>query len=293
MTEQFLQFPIIDPIIFSIGPIALRWYGFMYLIGFVAAMFIANKAADKSEGLWTRDQVSDLLFYGFLGVILGGRVGYVLFYQFDYFLADPLYLFQIWQGGMSFHGGLIGVITAIYIFARKSNKSFLSVGDFVAPLVPIGLGMGRLGNFINAELWGRQTDVSWAMVFPTDPLQLPRHPSQLYEFFLEGVVLFAILYIIVRKPRSLGLASGTFLIGYGVFRSFVEFFREPDAHLGLYFSFISKGQILSIPMILVGLLVIYLGHLSQAKMAINSNSAKENKAAARSNKNNTKARGKA
>ena len=190
---------------------------------------------------------------------------------------------------MSFHGGLIGVITAIYIFARKSNKSFLSVGDFVAPLVPIGLGMGRLGNFINAELWGRQTDVSWAMVFPTDPLQLPRHPSQLYEFFLEGVVLFAILYIIVRKPRSLGLASGTFLIGYGVFRSFVEFFREPDAHLGLYFSFISKGQILSIPMILVGLLVIYLGHLSQAKMAINSNSAKENKAAARSNKKNTKA----
>ena len=270
MTDQFLQFPVIDPIIFSIGPVALRWYGMMYLIGFVAAMFIANKAADKSQGLWTRDQVSDLLFYGFLGVILGGRMGYVLFYQFDYFLADPLYLFQIWQGGMSFHGGLIGVITAIYIFARKSNKSFLSVGDFVAPLVPIGLGMGRLGNFINAELWGRQTDVPWAMVFPTDPLQVPRHPSQLYEFFLEGVVLFAILYIIARKPRSLGLASGAFLIGYGTFRTIVEFFREPDAHLGLYFSFISKGQILSLPMILVGILVIYLGYLSQEKAAIKS-----------------------
>ena len=141
MTEQFLQFPIIDPIIFSIGPVALRWYGMMYLIGFLAAMYIANKAADNSQGVWTRDQVSDLLFYGFLGVILGGRVGYVLFYQFDYFLADPLYLFQIWQGGMSFHGGLIGVITAVYIFARKSNKPFLAVGDFVAPLVPIGLGM--------------------------------------------------------------------------------------------------------------------------------------------------------
>lgn len=268
MTEQFLQFPVIDPIIFSIGPIALRWYGMMYLIGFLVAMFLANRAADKSAGEWTRDQVSDLLFYSFLGVILGGRIGYVLFYQWEYFLADPLYLFQIWQGGMSFHGGLLGVITAVYIFARKANKSFLTVGDFVVPLVPVGLGMGRLGNFINAELWGRQTDVPWAMVFPTDSLQLPRHPSQLYEFFLEGVVLFIILYMVTRKPRSLGLASGTFLIGYGVFRSIVEFFREPDAHLGLYFSFISKGQILSVPMILLGFLIIYLGYLSQQKLAI-------------------------
>ncbi|GAA0821803.1 prolipoprotein diacylglyceryl transferase [Colwellia sp. D2M02] len=283
MTEQFLQFPVIDPIIFSIGPVALRWYGTMYLIGFIAAMFMANKAADNSKGLWTREQVGDLLFYGFLGVILGGRVGYVLFYQFDYLIADPLYLLKIWEGGMSFHGGLLGVILAIFIFAKKTNKSFLAVGDFVAPLVPIGLGMGRLGNFINAELWGRQTDVPWAMVFPTDPLGLPRHPSQLYEFFLEGVVLFIILYVISRKPRSLGLASGTFLIGYGVFRSIVEFFREPDAHLGLYFSFISKGQILSIPMILIGLFIIYYGYLSQQKSAIgnqksatNTHSVKDN-----------------
>ena len=268
MTDQFLQFPVIDPIIFSIGPVALRWYGMMYLIAFLGAMFLANKAADKSGGEWTRDQVSDLLFYGFLGVILGGRIGYVLFYQWEYFLADPLYLFQIWQGGMSFHGGLLGVILAVYIFSRQSGKSFLSVGDFVAPLVPLGLGMGRLGNFINAELWGRQTDVPWAMVFPTDALQLPRHPSQLYEFFLEGVILFIIMYIITRKPRNLGLASGSFLIGYGVFRTIVEFFREPDAHLGLYFSFISKGQILSVPMILIGMLVIYLGYLSQEKSAI-------------------------
>ncbi|MEY8213136.1 MAG: prolipoprotein diacylglyceryl transferase [Colwellia sp.] len=265
MTEQFLQFPVIDPIIFSVGPVALRWYGMMYLVGFLAAMFIANKAADKSQGVWTRDQVSDLLFYSFLGVILGGRIGYVFFYQWGYFLENPVYLFQIWQGGMSFHGGLIGVIIAIYIFAQKTHKSFLTVGDFVAPLVPIGLGMGRLGNFINAELWGRQTDVPWAIVFPTDSLQVPRHPSQLYEFFLEGVVLFGILYFITRKPRSLGLASGTFLIGYGIFRTIIEFFREPDAHLGLYFSFISKGQILSIPMILGGVLVIYLGYLSQKK----------------------------
>jgi len=276
MTDKFLQFPVIDPVIFSIGPVSLRWYGTMYLIGFLAAMFMANKAADRSNGSWTREQVSDLLFYGFLGVILGGRVGYVLFYQFDYFLSDPLYLFQIWQGGMSFHGGLLGVILAIFIFARKTQKNFLEVGDFVAPLVPIGLGMGRLGNFINAELWGRQTDVSWAMVFPTDPLQVPRHPSQLYEFALEGVVLFAILYIISRKTRSLGLASGAFLIGYGIFRSIVEFFREPDAHLGLYFSFISKGQILSIPMVLVGILIIYLGYLSQQKAAIASSEKASN-----------------
>jgi phosphatidylglycerol:prolipoprotein diacylglycerol transferase len=268
MTDKFLQFPVIDPIIFSIGPVSLRWYGTMYLIGFIAAMFLANKAADRSHGLWTREQVSDLLFYGFLGVVLGGRVGYVLFYQFDYFLSDPLYLLEIWQGGMSFHGGLLGVILAIFIFARKSQKSFLMVGDFVAPLVPIGLGMGRLGNFINAELWGRETDVAWAMVFPTDQLQLPRHPSQLYEFALEGVVLFAILYIISRKTQRLGLASGAFLIGYGVFRSIVEFYREPDAHLGLYFSFISKGQILSIPMILAGIVIIYIGYLSQQKQAI-------------------------
>lgn len=290
MTDKFLQFPVIDPIIFSIGPVSLRWYGTMYLIGFLAAMFMANKAADRSNGLWTRDQVSDLLFYGFLGVILGGRVGYVLFYQFEYFLSDPLYLFEIWQGGMSFHGGLLGVILAVFIFARKTNKSFLVVGDFVVPLVPIGLGMGRLGNFINAELWGRQTDVPWAMVFPTDPLQVPRHPSQLYEFALEGVVLFAILYIISRRTRSLGLASGVFLIGYGIFRSIIEFFREPDAHLGLYFSFISKGQILSIPMILAGLLIIYLGYLSQQKSAIaqGSSAPGDEPQAAGDKKNNKK-----
>lgn len=264
MTQQFLTFPQLDPIIFSIGPIALRWYGLMYLIGFVAALFLANRAADKSKGLWTRDQVSDLLFFAFLGVILGGRIGYVFFYQFDLFLSDPLYLVRIWEGGMSFHGGLLGVITAIFIFAHKTKKHFLAVGDFVAPLVPIGLGMGRIGNFINAELWGRQTDVSWAFVFPTDPLQLPRHPSQLYEFFLEGLVLFIILFYVTRKPRTLGLASGVFLIGYGVFRMIVEFFREPDAHLGLIFSYISMGQILSLPMVIAGFLLIFIGAKTQS-----------------------------
>lgn len=268
MTDSFIQFPQIDPVIFSIGPLAIRWYGLMYLIGFVAALYIANRAADNSKGVWTREQVSDLLFYGFLGVILGGRLGYVFFYQFDYLLADPFYLFKIWEGGMSFHGGLIGVITAIFIYARKTNKSFLSVGDFVAPLVPIGLGMGRIGNFINAELWGRQTDVPWAVVFPNDPLQLPRHPSQLYEFFLEGVVLFAILFVATRKPRTLGLASGLFLIGYGAFRTIVELFREPDAHLGFIFSNISMGQLLSLPMVIVGIIIIVWGANQQSKAQI-------------------------
>ncbi len=273
--QNFLQFPQIDPIIFSIGPIALRWYGLMYLIGFVAAMYIANKAADRSKGAWSREQVSDLLFYGFLGVILGGRIGYVLFYQFDYFLVEPLYLFKIWEGGMSFHGGLLGVITAVFIFARREKKGFLEVGDFVAPLVPIGLGMGRLGNFINAELWGRQTDVPWAMVFPTDKLQLPRHPSQLYEFFLEGVLLFILVYIASRKSKTLGIASGTFLIGYGVFRTIVEFYREPDAQLGYFLSFVSMGQILSLPMIIAGIAVIYWGYTRPTKVIVKSKNNKK------------------
>lgn len=265
MNEQFLPFPEIDPIIFSIGPLALRWYGLMYLIGFVAALFLANRAADKSNGLWTREQVSDLLFFSFLGVILGGRMGYVFFYQFDLFINSPSYLFKIWEGGMSFHGGLLGVITAIAIFAYKNGKRILEVGDFVAPLVPIGLGMGRIGNFINAELWGRQTDVPWAFVFPTDALQVPRHPSQLYEFFLEGLVLFCILYYLARKPRTLGLLSGTFLIGYGVFRMIVEVYREPDAHLGFIFSYISMGQILSLPMVIGGIVLIVIGAKTQSK----------------------------
>lgn len=258
MTPDFFVFPTIDPIIFSIGPIALRWYGLMYLIGFIAAFFLANKAADNSNGAWTREQVSDLLFYSFLGVILGGRIGYVFFYQFERFLAEPMYLIRIWEGGMSFHGGLLGVCTAILIFAIKTNKRFLSVGDFVAPLVPIGLGMGRLGNFINAELYGSETDVPWAVIFPGQ--DVARHPSQLYEFALEGVVLFCILFWLMRKPRTLGLASGTFLIGYGCFRSFVEFFRERDAHLadGVFTS-ISMGQILSIPMIIAGIIIIVVG----------------------------------
>ncbi|MFV0574327.1 MAG: prolipoprotein diacylglyceryl transferase [Vibrio sp.] len=255
MSQGYFVFPHIDPVIFSVGPLGVRWYGLMYLVGFAFALFVANKRADNSSGVWTREQVSDLLFAGFLGVILGGRIGYVLFYGFDYWMDDPLYIFKVWTGGMSFHGGLMGVITAMIWYARKNSRSFFSVADFIAPLVPFGLGAGRIGNFINGELWGRTTDVPWAMIFPTGG-PLPRHPSQLYEFFLEGVVLFCILNIFARKPRPAGAVSGLFLMGYGIFRFSVEFVREPDAQLGLFSGIISMGQILSTPMIVIGALMI-------------------------------------
>ncbi|AQP36785.1 prolipoprotein diacylglyceryl transferase [Vibrio anguillarum] len=255
MSQGFIQFPNIDPVLIAIGPISIRWYGLMYLVGFVFAMWLANRRADKPNSGWTREQVSDLLFAGFLGVVIGGRVGYVLFYNFDLFLQDPLYLFKVWTGGMSFHGGLLGVISAMFWYALKNNRTFFGVADFVAPLVPFGLGMGRLGNFMNSELWGRVTDVPWAIIFPNGG-PLPRHPSQLYEFFLEGIVLFIILNLFIRKNRPIGSVSGLFLIGYGTFRFLVEYVREPDAQLGLFAGFISMGQILSLPMIIVGALMM-------------------------------------
>ncbi len=259
-----IEFPHIDPIMLHLGTYeifghtfepALRWYGFMYLLGFIAAMVLLNRRADKSNGLWTRDQVSDLLFYCFLGVILGGRIGYVIFYQFDYFISDPMYLFRITEGGMSFHGGLIGVITGMFYIAWKQNRHFFAVGDMVAPVVPIGLGAGRIGNFINGELWGRITDVPWAMVFPGGG-PLPRHPSQLYQFALEGVALYLLLYWFSKRTKKEGAVSGMFLVGYGIFRCVVETVRQPDAQLGYYLGFITMGQILSVPMILIGLYLI-------------------------------------
>lgn len=262
MNDSYFVLPIIDPAIFTIGPISLRWYGLMYLIGFVGAFWLANKRLSRTN--WTKEQLSDMLFWGFLGVILGGRIGYVFFYQFPTFMEDPVYLFKIWTGGMSFHGGLIGVICALWIFARKTQSHFLTVGDFVAPLVPLGLGAGRIGNFINAELWGRTSDVPWAMIFHTDPQGLPRHPSQLYEFALEGIALFLILWFFSSKPRPRGAVSGLFLLGYGSFRFIIEYFREPDKHLGLYHDFISRGQILSLPMIMGGLALIIWAYQTKA-----------------------------
>ncbi|MFA1562059.1 prolipoprotein diacylglyceryl transferase [Aliivibrio fischeri] len=255
MSQGYLNFPHIDPVLIEIGPLAVRWYGLMYLFGFMFALWLANKRADKPNSGWTRDQVSDLLFAGFLGVVIGGRVGYVLFYNFGYFLDNPLYLFEVWTGGMSFHGGLLGVISAMLWYGYKNNRSFFTIADFVAPLVPFGLGAGRLGNFMNGELWGRVTDVPWAMVFPTGG-PFPRHPSQLYEFALEGVVLFLILNWFIRKPRPLGAVSGLFLFGYGSFRFLVEYVRQPDAQLGLFGDWISMGQILSLPMVIGGLLMM-------------------------------------
>lgn len=255
MSQGYLNFPQIDPILIEIGPLAVRWYGLMYLFGFMFALWLANKRADKPNSGWTRDQVSDLLFAGFLGVVIGGRVGYVLFYNFGQFLDNPLYLFEVWTGGMSFHGGLLGVITAMLWYGYKNNRSFFTIADFVAPLVPFGLGAGRLGNFMNGELWGRVTDVPWAMVFPTGG-PFPRHPSQLYEFALEGILLFLILNWFIRKPRPLGAVSGLFLFGYGTFRFLVEYVRQPDAQLGLFGDWISMGQILSLPMVIGGLLMV-------------------------------------
>lgn len=266
MSAAYITFPQIDPVIFSLGPVSLRWYGLMYLIAFGLAWFLANRAAKKPGSGWTEQQVSDLLFIGFLGVILGGRIGYVLFYQFELFLAEPLYLFKIWTGGMSFHGGLLGVLLAMAWFAKRNNKAYLVLGDFVAPLIPLGLAAGRLGNFINAELWGRPTDVPWAVLFPgAGPL--PRHPSQLYEFALEGIVLFGLIMLYRRFNPPAGSLGGLFLAGYGSARFFVEFYREPDAHLGLLSAGMSMGQWLSLPMIIAGIGLIIYANLTHQPVA--------------------------
>ena len=261
-----LHFPHIDPIAVSIGPVKVHWYGVMYLIGFATAWWLGRLRAGRPGAPLNADQVGDLIFYGALGVVIGGRVGYMLFYNLDFFLAHPLSLFKVWQGGMSFHGGLLGVLTAMWLYSRHLGRSFFEVTDFIAPLVPLGLGAGRIGNFINGELWGRVSDVPWAMVFP-DPRAgpLPRHPSQLYEFLLEGVTLFIILWLFSRRPRPTMAISGLFLGCYGSFRFFVEFFRMPDPQLGyLAFGWVTMGQILSTPMIVLGLVLLWLGYRRQA-----------------------------
>lgn len=265
-----LVFPHIDPVIFSIGPLAIRWYGVMYLLSFILVWWFAVRRTETGlAATRNRQEVEDMIFYGALGVILGGRIGYVLFYQFGAFLHNPLLLFKITQGGMSFHGGLIGVLIALALFARKIHQPFFSVMDLVAPLTPIGLGLGRLGNFINQELWGRATDVQWAMVFPADPLQLARHPSPLYQFALEGVLLFAILYFFSRKPRPMGLVSGLFLTLYATFRFTSEFFREPDAHIGFEaLGWMTRGQELCIPMLIAGI-AICIWSLRKNKAGVN------------------------
>ena len=248
-----LVHPEFDPIAFQIGPIAVRWYGLMYLVGFVLFVVLGKIRARRSmlTGWHPRD-VDDMLFYGVFGVIVGGRLGYVLFYKPLYYAMHPLEIFQIWAGGMSFHGGFLGVLVALWLFARNRNKRWLDVTDFVAPLCPLGLAAGRLGNFINGELVGRATDVPWAMVFRQVD-NVPRHPSQLYQFALEGVLLFVILWVYASRPRPMGAVSGLFLAGYGTFRFLAEYAREPDAFLGYFFDgYLTMGQLLSLPMIAIG-----------------------------------------
>lgn len=252
--------PGIDPVAFSIGPLSVHWYGLMYLAGFVAGYWLGVVRARRPGSGWKTEEVGDLLFYIAIGVILGGRLGYAVFYNAGYYLDNPLQILQIWSGGMSFHGGLLGVIAAMAWYAYKTRRRFFQVADFVAPLTPLGLLAGRIGNFINQELWGRPTELPWAMVFPaTDPSGLPRHPSMLYEAMLEGVVLFIVLWWYSRRPRRVGRVSGLFLACYGVFRFGVEFVREPDPHIGyLAFDWLTMGQVLSLPMVVLGLMLLLL-----------------------------------
>jgi phosphatidylglycerol:prolipoprotein diacylglycerol transferase len=252
--------PQFDPVALQVGPVAIHWYGITYLVAF--ALFLAltrlrlrHAPYVQHSQIWNPPAVEDLLFYGVLGVVLGGRLGYCLFYKPGYYATHPLEVFAVWQGGMSFHGGMLGVILAMWVWARRKGQPWLLVTDFVAPCVPTGLASGRIGNFINGELWGRAADPSlpWAMVFPQAGDGLPRHPSQLYQFGLEGLLLFAILWWFARRPRPVGAVSGVFLVGYGSFRFAAEYFREPDAFLGLLALNLSMGQWLCLPMVAAGI----------------------------------------
>lgn len=250
-----LLHPQFDPVAFSVGPLSVRWYGLMYLVAFVQFILLGRYRIKQRPGFLTTEQLDDLLFYGMLGVILGGRLGQVLFYEPSYFLANPLEIFAVWKGGMSFHGGFLGVLVAMGLWSRKYRLNWWDVTDFIAPLVPLGLAAGRIGNFINGELWGRVADASlpWAMAFPQSGDLQPRHPSQLYHVGLEGLLLFAILWMFTAQAKPRGAASGVFLIGYGFFRFITEFFREPDAGIFGQSYTISMGQWLSLPMILIGI----------------------------------------
>ncbi len=256
-----LVHPEFDPVAIALGPVAIHWYGLTYLAAF--ALFVAlghlrlkhePYAAQVVLGSWSKQDVEDILFYGVMGVVLGGRIGYCVFYNPSYYLQHPLEVFAVWQGGMSFHGGMLGVFVATAVFAWQRHRPWLWVTDFIAPCVPTGLAAGRVGNFINGELWGRAADptLPWAMVFPQSGSWIARHPSQIYQFLGEGILLFFVLWWYARKPRAMGAVSGVFMMGYGSLRFIAEYFREPDAHLGLLALGMSMGQWLCVPMVLVG-----------------------------------------
>ena len=252
-----LTYPEIDPVIFSIGFLKIRWYGLMYVIGFLFAWWLARRRCKSADSPITAEQVDDLIFYGMLGVILGGRIGYALVYGTEQLFSDPLYLFKITEGGMSFHGGLAGVMIAMWLYGRKLNLTMWRMTDFVAPIVPLGLGFGRIGNFINGELWGKPTDVPWGFIVNGQGL----HPSQLYEALLEGFILFAILWWYSARPRPYMAVSGLFLLLYGAFRFIVEFYRVPDAHLNyLALGWVTMGQILCVPMIAAGAIMLTMAY---------------------------------
>ncbi len=284
-----IAYPSIDPVLlelgpfnifsYELGPLQIHWYGVMYVCAFASAWWLGKKRAVTSDGLISPQQVDDLIFYGAIGVVLGGRIGSVFFYNLDSFLANPLYLFKIWKGGMSFHGGFLGVMVAMEVYRRKLGCSFFQITDFIAPLAPLGLAAGRLGNFINGELWGGPSSLPWAMKLPCDqyPPQrysdfagalcsTPRHPSMLYEMILEGFVLFIILWLYTSRPRPLMATSGLFLVGYGLFRSLVETIRLPDANLGYLIdtSWLTMGMLLSLPMLLLGIIIITLAYRRRA-----------------------------
>ena len=285
-----LTYPDIDPIALSLGTWhlfghvfqpAIHWYGITYLVGFLGAYFFMYLRSRKPRSGWTAEQLQDLLFYGALGVVLGGRTGYMLFYNWDELVHQPLTFFYVWDGGMSFHGGLVGVMVAMGLYARQQGRRFFDVMDFIAPMVPIGLGAGRIGNFINGELWGKVTDLPWGMRLNCgDPRLIaycngtvsgytpPHHPSQLYEFLLEGVVMFAVLWLYSAKPRPRMAVSGLFALLYGTFRFLVEFVRMPDAQLGyLAFDWLTMGQILSLPLIVTGIVLLTLAYRHPGRTA--------------------------
>lgn len=268
-------YPSIDPVIFSLGPLDVHWYGLMYLVGFLGGFWLMSLRAKKPGIDWNNEQLSDLVFYIALGVVLGGRVGYMLFYGTEQLIEHPLSLFKIWQGGMSFHGGLLGVLVAVWLYGRRHKRNFWDIADFIAPVVPLGLAAGRLGNFINGELWGKVTTLPWGMRLPCDDVRfaarfcdyelngysLPHHPSMLYEFLLEGVVMFAVLWWFSSKPRPRMAVAGLFALLYGVFRFGVEFVRLPDIQLGyLAGGWLTMGQVLSIPMILIGITLLVFAY---------------------------------
>jgi len=256
-----LPYPEIDPVAFALGPVKVHWYGLAYLAGLVFAWWLAVRRTRLPWSVLKREQIDDMIFYAALGVVLGGRFGYVIFYGADKIAEDPAWLLRVWQGGMSFHGGFLGVLFAMYLFSRRQGIVFGSVMDFAAVLTPVGLGLGRLANFVGQELWGRPTDVPWAMVFPRDPLQLARHPSQIYQFALEGVLLFVIMLWFARRERPPWAISGVFSLSYGCMRFIAEFFREPDGHIEyLALGWMTRGQMLSLPMVALGIYLIIMAY---------------------------------